>query len=214
MSPLQDRRVEHFDVSPEISEDLAVFPGDTPFKRRVLLGFDRGDHLGLSSVETTVHIGAHADAPSHYRAAGASIEARSLDYYIGPAQVLSVQAKRGARISPSDVRTKILAARVLFKTGSFPDPRRWSDDFNSLSPELVAELAERGVRLVGIDTPSVDPAESKALETHQALFERDMAVLEGLQLAEAPDGLYTLVAAPLKIRGADAAPVRAVLLKP
>ena len=100
---------------------------------------------------------------------------------------------------------------MLFRTGTFPDPRRWNDDFASLSPSLVEILRERGVVLIGIDTPSVDPFESKALEAHQSFARNDMAILEGLVLDGVAEGEYELIALPLRIRGADASPVRAVL---
>ncbi|NBW81674.1 hypothetical protein EBR21_07955, partial [bacterium] len=102
--------------------------------------------------------------------------------------------------------------RVLFRTNSFPDPEQWQDDFCSLSPELISDLAARGVMTVGIDTPSVDPHDSKDLESHQALLRHDVAVLEGLDLSKVPDGEYTLVALPLPLVGFEASPVRAVLL--
>jgi arylformamidase len=101
---------------------------------------------------------------------------------------------------------------VLLRTGTFPDPDQWNEDFAALSPELVHALAAQGVRLVGIDTPSVDPMTSKALEAHNAVADHDMAVLEGVVLDAVPPGLYTLVALPLRIEGADASPVRAVLV--
>jgi arylformamidase len=100
---------------------------------------------------------------------------------------------------------------VLFRTGTFPDPQNWNDDFASLSPEVIDALHQHGVILVGIDTPSVDPFESKALESHQALAEYDMANLEGLVLEGVAEGAYELIAAPLRIRGGDASPVRALL---
>jgi arylformamidase len=100
----------------------------------------------------------------------------------------------------------------LLATGSFPNPEKWNSDFAALSPELVTYLHKQGVRLVGIDTPSIDPENSKALESHQAVADCDLAILEGIVLDKVPDGLYTLLALPLKIEGADASPVRAVLL--
>jgi arylformamidase len=103
---------------------------------------------------------------------------------------------------------------VLLRTGTFLDPERFDTDFASLSPELVEHLADLGVVLVGIDTPSVDPFSSKQLESHQALFRRDVAVLEGLVLEQAPPGPYTLVALPLRLVGFDASPVRAALISP
>jgi arylformamidase len=201
-----------FDISPTVCEELAVFPGDTLYRRQVLMGFEGGDHLALSSITTTVHVGAHADAPSHYVAGGASIDERDPNLYVGACQVVHVALARGERIMPAHLEGKrIEAPRVLFRTGSFTDPNTWCDDFNALSPELVHFLADRGVRLVGIDTPSVDPAPAKVLVSHHAIAARDLAVLEGLVLERVPEGLYTLVALPLKLRGADASPVRAVL---
>lgn len=206
--------MEYYDISPVISEKLAVFPGDTAFKRRVVMDFGHGHHIGLSSIETTVHLGAHVDAPSHYHAQGQTIDSRGLHYYLGNAQVISVQLPRGERIRAEHFTgVAISAKRVLFKTRSFPDPNHWNDDFNSFSPELIHDLAKKGVILVGIDTPSCDPATSKLLEAHQAIFKNNMANLEGLILDEVPDGMYHLVALPLRIEGGDASPVRAVLWK-
>ncbi len=201
-----------WDISPPISPLTAVYPGDVPYSRAVSLEFPK-DHLTLSAITTTLHIGAHTDAPIHYHAQGQSIDQRPLERYIGECQVIAVKIPKGERIRPADLRTKILAPRVLFKTGSFPDPNRWNADFNSLSPELVDFLAAEKVVLVGIDTPSVDPADSKKLESHQAIYQKDMAILEGIVLEVVPEGLYTLVALPLPLKDADASPVRAVLLQ-
>jgi len=113
---------------------------------------------------------------------------------------------------PEDLEMSgVTTPRVLLRTASFPDPRKWNNDFASLSPELVDALHARGVVLIGIDTPSVDPFDSKTLEAHQAFGRHDMAVLEGVVLDEAEDGVYELIALPLRLRGADASPVRAVL---
>lgn len=205
--------VKIIDISPLVSEKLAVFPGDTAFQRQVLMDTKQGDHLGLSWVKTTLHLGAHADAVNHYHAEGGGIEERSLEDYYGPCQVIHLRKPRGERIYPADLmKETILAPRILFRTDSFPDPNFWNSDFNSLSPELIHFLSEKGVRLVGIDTPSVDPETSKALESHAALFQTGMAVLEGLDLRNAETGIYQLAAFPLRILDADASPVRAVLI--
>jgi len=200
------------DISPVLDAAIAVWPGDVPFARSVSHDIDAGAHLTLSDVRTTLHAGAHADAPSHYAAGGADIASRSLDYYIGQCIVVHVNVNRGDRIRPMHIAGKgITAPRVLFRTGTFPDPRNWNDDFASLSPEVIDVLHGHGVILVGIDTPSVDPFESKALESHQALAEYDMANLEGLVLEGVAEGAYELIAAPLRIRAGDASPVRALL---
>lgn len=201
------------DISPEISPELAVWPGDSPFSANFLMSFAGGNHLDLSTITTTVHLGAHADAPSHYSAMGEAMSVRGLDYYLGDCQVISVSTIKGQRISPQDFKDKIVSSRVLFFTDSYPDPKVFNEDFCSLSPELIDDLHRQGVKLIGIDTPSVDPFSSKKLESHNALLKNNMAVLEGLVLKHVVPGRYTLIALPLKIKGADASPVRAVLLK-
>lgn len=200
------------DISPTIHSSIAVFPGDTPFQEDFLMSTDGGDHLTLSKISTTVHLGAHVDAPLHYAAKSESIAERSLAYYIGKAQVIQVKKESNERIYLKDISQKeILAPRILFKTGSFTNPDRWTNDFNSLSAELIHYLHQKNVILVGIDTPSIDPATDKTLESHLAVHENDMAILEGIVLDEAAEGVYELIALPLKIRGADASPVRAIL---
>jgi arylformamidase len=200
------------DISPRIDASIAVWPGDVPFRRDVALDVAEGEHLTLSSMTTTLHVGAHADAPSHYLRDGQDIAERSLHYFIGPCMVLHVDGAGGRRIMKSDLEGKrIMATRVLLRTGTYPDPRQWNDDFASLSPELVDWLHSLGVITIGIDTPSVDPFDSKALEAHQALARHDMANLEGLVLDGVAEGRYELIALPLPIAGGDGSPVRAIL---
>jgi len=203
-----------WDISPLIHEKMATFPGDKSFARHVSMDFSRGDHLTLSSIESTLHIGAHADASNHYHKEGKGIEDRDLSLYLGPCQVIQVKIPPGERIKPEHLTgVKIETTRILFRTDSFLDPNAWKNNFNSLSPELVEMLsAKYQIKLVGIDTPSVDPADSKSLETHSAIYACDMAILEGIILSQVPPGVYTLIALPLRIKNADASPVRAILL--
>lgn len=190
-----------------------MFPGDTLFSQNVLFDCKKGDGFGLSSFTTTPHLGAHTDAPNHYSSEGVGMSERALDYYYGSAQVIEVNLKRGERIRPEHIKNKsIRAPRVLFKTGSFPNPNEWNGDFNALTPELIEELARQKVILVGIDTPSIDLADDKILNTHHKVFEKNMAVLEGIVLSGVREGVYTLIALPLKMKGLDASPVRAVLV--
>jgi arylformamidase len=200
-----------YDISPPITEALPVWPGDTPPRREILMDMARGDSVTLSTLHTTVHVGAHADAPSHYGIPAASIEERPLDLYIGACQVMQVNVPRGALIRPADLPRPVLAERVLLATGTFPDPIQFNEDFAALEPSLVEFLQERGVRLVGVDTPSVDPFDSKELPAHNTFFKHDLAILEGLVLDEVPEGIYELIALPLRLVGFDASPVRAIL---
>ncbi|MDP7063016.1 MAG: cyclase family protein [Planctomycetota bacterium] len=200
------------DISPTISPRIAVWPGDVRFTREVCVDTDSGDYMTLSSINSTVHLGAHADAPNHYCPQSPGIGERALERYYGPCQVVRVELPRGERIRPVHLSEAITSSRVLFHTGSFPDPESWNSDFNALSAEMVAMLASQGVQLVGIDTPSIDLQEDKQLESHQAVAAHDMAILEGLILEQVPPGNYTLCALPLKIEAADASPVRAILI--
>jgi len=204
---------EFIDISPLISPDVAVWPGDVAFSRQVALDMHSGDNLTLSSITTTLHVGAHCDAPNHYAKDGASIAERDLDPYYGPCQIVTVDVARGQRIVPSHIKVEIQAERVLFKTLTFPDPNDFNEDFASLSPEVVEFLFEKGVRLVGLDTPSVDLCQDRELLSHNAIAKRNLSILEGVVLGHVEDGVYTLIALPLKLAQADASPVRAVLVR-
>ena len=202
------------DISPVIDATINVWPGDTPFVHTINADMHAGANLTLSDVRVSLHVGSHADAPSHYVADGADIASRRIDFYLGRCIVVHVDVARGERITPDHVADKIealRAPRILFRTGTFPDHCHWNNDFASLSPELIDDLYHHGVRLIGIDTPSVDPFDSKALEAHHAFAKNDMAMLEGLVLDHVEEGEYELIAPPLRLRGADASPVRAVL---
>jgi len=200
-----------YDITPVVSAALAVWPGDTPPTREVLADLKRGDNITLSTLHATVHLGAHADAPSHYGKEAASIESRPIELYLGPCRVVRIPTDRGRRVPPSAVPGDLACERVLIATASYPDPYVFSDDFAALDPATVDLLHERGVRLVGIDTPSVDLFSAKGLEAHGRFLAHDMAILEGLVLAHVPEGMYELIALPLKLDGFDASPVRAVL---
>jgi arylformamidase len=200
-----------YDITPPVSPHLRVWPGDTPPARELLCDMHRGDHLTLSTLRATVHLGAHADAPSHYGIDAPTIDERSLDYYLGPCQLMRLNAPRRARITPAMLPSPIQAPRVLLATGTYPDAEHFNDDFAALAPELVEHLHRHGVKLVGIDTPSVDLFDSKDLPSHRQFLRFDMAILEGLMLKDVPEGSYELIALPLKLVDFDASPVRAIL---
>jgi arylformamidase len=200
-----------YDLTPLISERLKVWPGDTPPSRQVLCDMKQGASLTLSTLHATVHLGAHADAPSHYGSDAPAIHDRKLDYYLGRCQVAHVPVPCGTCIKPGQLKTPIAAPRLLLATNTYPDPEQFNEDFAALSPELVEELHGQGVRLIGIDTPSVDPFSSKDLPAHNAFLKNDMAILEGLVLKDVPPGIYELIALPLRLAGFDASPVRAIL---
>lgn len=204
--------MEIWDISPLISTRTAVFPGDVPFSQKISMSFPNGDHLKLSSINTTPHIGAHVDAPSHYHPRGLDIDQVSLEPYIGNAQVIEVKLGENSHIEPQHFSShQIKARRILFKTNSFEIHESWDETFNAISPETIKYLKQKDVILIGIDTPSVDKSDSKDLLGHQEFYKNNIRVLEGITLSEVPEGVYELIALPLKLEGLDASPVRAIL---
>lgn len=212
--PLRPLATDLIDISPAITPELGVWPGDTPMSRQVLCDLANSDNITLSTLRSTVHLGAHADGPNHYGKDAAGIGEQSLTPYVGPCHVIDARVPLGARVTIADLDQRIdsiVHPRVLIRTGTFPDPTRWNQDFAALSVELVDALAARGVITIGIDTPSVDLFSSKDLEAHNAILRHDISILEGLVLKDVAPGEYELMALPLKLMGFDASPVRAVL---
>lgn len=200
-----------YDISPTLSENFPVWPGDTALSREVLLDINSGSNITLSTLRTTAHLGAHADAPSHYSSSGATIDERDVKYYLGPCQVFTPKLEKGSRALPLHLAKSIKAERFLLKTLSFTPTAPFDTHFSSYSPELVDLLHSRGVITIGIDTPSIDLYDDKELLSHQRCLLHNMAILEGLALAHVPDGSYELIALPLKLKNFDASPVRAIL---
>jgi len=200
-----------YDLSPTIRPETPVWPGDTPFGSRLTLATAAGAPVNLSAITTTLHLGSHADAPFHVDGRGEGIGELSLEPFLGTCQVLKVPPVH--LLEPRHLEGVDLdnPRRILFRTESLADRRAFSERFTALSHELAALLAERGVLLVGLDTPSVDPFESEGLTAHHNLVRGGVAILEGLVLDGVPEGTYELIALPLKLAGLDASPVRAVL---
>jgi len=199
-----------YDISPALTPDIAVFPSDTPMSREVLLDTAKGDALTLSSLHATCHLGAHVDGANHYGGAG-GVDSWALDRFLGRCQVVRADCPRGGRVEPAQLEDEIAEERLLIATGSWPDDSVFTKDYCGLSVALVEHMAARGVKTVGVDTPSVDTADSKDLPAHHAILEADIAIIEYLRLGDVPSGVYELIALPLKLIGFDASPVRAVL---
>jgi arylformamidase len=200
-----------WDISPPISSETPAFPGDTTYQQHWTAQIGPGCPVNVSAITMSPHLGAHADAPLHYGRDAAAIGAVDLDPYLGHCRVIHAIGK-GALILPEhlDHRQSDLPPRVLVRTYQ-RSSSQWVSEFSAFAPETIAWLSAHGVRLVGIDTASVDPADSKTLDSHQQLLEHDMRVLENLLLDAVPEGDYELIALPLKLTSACASPVRAVL---
>jgi arylformamidase len=201
-----------WDISQTLRPGLPVWPGDTPFShgRRWSQGAD--SPVTVSHFETTVHAGSHADAPLHYSPTGSSAAEAPLDAYVGPCRVVDARGQ-GPSISAAFVERAVSAPppRVLFRTYDRFPLDAWRRDFTCISAQAIHILTAMGVRLVGLDSPSLDPQDSKTMDAHRAVLAADMRVLEGLVLDDVPPADYELIALPLKLAGLDASPVRAVL---
>lgn len=200
------------DITQTLSPDTPVWPGDTPFRTARTWQYGPDCPVNVSRFESSTHAGTHADAPLHYDPDGRAIEAVSLHAYIGRARVIDLRGC-GPAITPAMVAPSLQNApeRILLRTyDSFPH-HHWGEAFTTVAADTIALLAGRGVVLVGIDSPSLDPQDSKTMDAHLAVMAASMAILEGLVLDGVGAGDYELIALPLKLAGMDAAPVRAVL---
>jgi len=201
-----------WDISPPVDATSPVFPGDTPYSQRWTATIAPGCPVNVSAVNLSPHVGAHADAPLHYDADGAAIGSVALEPYLGPCRVIHAQGS-GPLLHIRHLAHALhaLPPRVLVRTREHAVIDRFDPELVAYAPETIDHLAELGVMLVGIDTASIDPADSKLLASHQVIRRRGLRVLENLVLDEVPEGDYELIALPLKWTAADASPVRAIL---
>jgi arylformamidase len=206
-----------WDISPLISAAIPVWPGDTPYSASTTWEIADGCPVHVSKLTMTTHLGAHCDAPSHYDPAGVGIDAVALDPYLGPCRVIHCMATSTSAglIEPQHIAHGLshlpLPPRVLLRTYQSAPQQAWDAAFTAVAPATIALLAQHGVRLIGIDTPSIDPQDSKTLDAHHAVRVNRMAILEGIVLDAVAEGDYELIALPLKLKDMDASPVRAIL---
>ena len=198
------------DISQKLHAGLPVWPGDTAFGQAKTWKMDEGSPVNVSAVTMSTHSGAHADAPLHYSETAPDIASVELSPYLGECLVVDARGV-GSEIEVGDLPHLGSADRVLFRTfDTFPHGS-WPDPTTAIAPETIEWLAVQGVKLVGIDGPSIDPQDSKDMLAHKAVLKHDIRVLEGLVLDDVEEGRYELIALPLPIVGGDASPVRAVL---
>lgn len=200
------------DISPPVQPGTPVFPGDTPYQQQWSASIGPGCPVNVSAITLSPHVGAHADAPLHYDPAGAAIGALDLTPYLGPCRVIHAIGC-GPLIEWHHLAHALvdLPPRVLVRTYTRMPVDHWDAALGAYAPDTVARLADLGVLLIGIDTASIDPADSKTLDSHQVIRQRNLRVLENLVLDDVPEGDYELIALPLKLMTADASPVRAIL---
>lgn len=201
-----------WDISPAVHAGAPVFPGDTAYSQTWAATIGPGCPVNVSAITLSPHVGAHADAPLHYDPEGAAIGAVSLNAFIGPCRVIHAIGC-GPLVQPEHIAhaLKDLPPRVLVRVYQRQPQDQFDHALPAFAADTVEQLADLGVQLIGIDSASIDPADSKALPSHQTIRRRGLRVLENLLLDDVPEGDYELIALPLKLTTADASPVRAVL---
>jgi arylformamidase len=202
----------HWDISPPVDAGSPVFPGDTPFALQWAARLGPGCPVNVSTLTLSPHTGAHADAPLHYGNEGQAIGAVSLEPYLGTCRVIHA-IRCGPLVHMAHLQHALqgLPPRVLVRTYARVPLDHFDTALSAYAPETVAALADLGVQLIGIDSASIDPADSKSLASHQVIRQRGLRVLENLLLDDVPEGDYELIALPLKLMSACASPVRAIL---
>jgi arylformamidase len=201
-----------WDISPPVDAQSPVFPGDTPYTQQWTATLSDTCPVNVSAITLSPHVGAHADAPLHYDPQGAAVGALDLTPFLGPCRVIHA-LDAGPLITVGHLQHALndVPARVLVRTCRQFPLTQFDTQLTAFHPDTVQHLADLGVQLIGTDSASIDPADSKALPSHQAIRQRGLRVLENLLLEEVPEGDYELIALPLKLMTADASPVRAVL---
>ncbi len=200
-----------WDISPLISCAMPVWPDDIRFSAELTWQIGDGCPVQVNHMTMTTHLGAHCDAPSHYDPQGVAIDAVALTTYIGPCRVIHCIGEK--LVEPHHIANALEGTppRVLIRTYRQAPQTTWDDQFCAISPATITLLAQHGVALIGVDTPSLDPQTSKTLAAHHTVKVHKMAILEGIVLDDIAEGDYELIALPLKLHGMDASPVRAIL---
>ncbi|MBB6255438.1 arylformamidase [Nitrospirillum iridis] len=201
-----------WDITQAVRPGIPVWPGDTAYQEERVWTLGPGCPVNVSRLTLSTHTGTHADAPLHYDAAGLPIGAVDLVPYLGPCRLIDVTAGQGP-VEPEELSGRLDDAppRILLRTYRHFPHDSWITAFRAIDCATIERLAAAGARLIGVDAPSLDPEESKDLRAHDAVRRNVMAILEGLVLDAVPEGDYELIALPLKLAQADAAPVRAIL---
>lgn len=202
-----------FDITQPMHPNMAVWPGDSPFASPQVAKIKDGLAVNVSRVQMSSHTGTHVDAPYHFDEEGTRLDQMSLHPFLGKAQVISLNKHAGALTADDFAGYDLtLAPRLLLHTAlSERDHTQFQKEFHYPSPDCVTWLAEQGIILYGTDAPSVDAFNSKEMTSHKTLLKHQITILEGIVLTDVPDGLYELIALPLKMIDGDGSPVRAIL---
>lgn len=203
---------EIFDISMSLNTETPEWPGDRPFEYALSVTKEQSGSVNIGEIKTSTHMGTHIDAPFHYDDQGLKIDELPLEIYLSTAQVVDVQGME--RVGAADLpEPEVGVTTLLLKTCSWKNRREFPEEWPVFSEDIAGWMKERGICLLGVDVPSVDPENSKELAMHHSMNANQRYILEGIVLDEIDPGVYELAALPLKIIGAEGSPVRAVLYR-
>ncbi|MCY1102940.1 arylformamidase [Shouchella clausii] len=199
------------DVSQPLNEKLAHWPGDLPYSYQLTFSKQQTGSVNIGQMAMSVHSGTHVDAPFHFKDDGAKISDLDINVFIGKARV--VDLSKYEKIDQAALRSLHLEGvkRLLIKTAVPNQATAFPENIPYVTPDGAAYMKEKGIILIGVDVPSVDPLDSKELEGHHALADNGISILENLMLDKVEEGDYELIALPLPMEEADGSPVRAVI---
>ncbi|WP_186577088.1 arylformamidase [Aquibacillus kalidii] len=199
------------DISQPLTDDIAHWPEDQPFSYKTTYTKQETGSANIGQMTGSLHLGTHVDAPFHFENNGEKIIAVDVDVYIGESIVLDVSHTSIIKASTLQEFDLEGVERVLLRTSLPSNPKQFPEEIPVLDPDIAPFLAEKGVKLLGVNMPSVDPLDSKDLFTHHALYDNGIYILENLVLEHVDEGAYFLSALPLNIVEGDGSPVRAVI---
>ena len=204
-----------FDITLPIHAEMAVYPGDDPPRRTWLRRIQDGDRNNLSALAIGSHTGTHVDAPYHFVENGTTLDQIPPETFVGEALVVEITDPRSITVAELKTHPISSVKRVLFKTrnSSLLASSAFQEDFVYIGGQAADYLVEQGVRLVGIDYLSVDEYGAQSSPAHHALLGHGVVIVEGVDLSSVEPGVYTLICLPLKVVGAEGAPVRAILMR-
>jgi arylformamidase len=212
--------MKFWDITRTLSAELPPWPGDVQFSYQANGRLAKGDMVNSGSINMSLHNGTHADAKFHFEEDGWTMEQATLETYFGPAVVADLTERFAGGEMPAIEIADLehlsaefkSAPRLLLKTGVWKDPHVFPKRIPAIAPGVAEWLRDQGVKLLGLDVPSVDEMDSKDLRNHHALGAAEISIVESLELSAVAAGRYQFVALPLKIAGGDGSPVCAILL--
>ncbi|MEH6936621.1 arylformamidase [Bacillus sp. JJ664] len=201
------------DISRRLQNGMPVWPGDTNFSFELSWTKEESGSVNVGKLTLSTHTGTHIDAPFHFDGNGKKVIDLNPNLYVGEARVIELLDVES--IKKVDLETFSLngVKRLLIKTNSWKNDNAFPERIPHIEKDVAEFLKENGIKLLGIDVPSVDPLDSKELVAHHALHENGVHILESIDLRSVSEGEYELIALPLPLTDADGSPVRAVLRK-